>query len=165
MVVSCCHVLQHLCLDLYNLAQDWSIYLPELAWLQAHWTFKEDQERLRTQIKERSVHSKYKTSGYSAWCKTTGSQVSCKQRADIYEDTHMFLRVLNAWLAPIPCSFRSKYYPQEETLQTNRDASKRDLSTRNWQDAQSRSSEASAIKPPTESTVLYLLMKRTSLAI
>ena len=32
MEVSCCSALQHLCLDLYNLAQDWIIYLPELAW-------------------------------------------------------------------------------------------------------------------------------------
>ena len=30
MVVSCCPALQHLCLDLYNLTQDWIIYLPEL---------------------------------------------------------------------------------------------------------------------------------------
>ena len=31
LVVSCCPTLQHLCLDLYNLTQDWIIYLPELA--------------------------------------------------------------------------------------------------------------------------------------
>ena len=31
MVVSCCPALQHLHLDLYNLAQDWIIHLPELA--------------------------------------------------------------------------------------------------------------------------------------
>ena len=32
MVVSCCPALQHLDLDLYSLAQDWIIYVPELAW-------------------------------------------------------------------------------------------------------------------------------------
>ena len=31
MVVSCCPALQHLLLELYNLAQDWVIYLPEPA--------------------------------------------------------------------------------------------------------------------------------------
>ena len=31
MVVSCCPALQHLYLDLYNLTQDWLIYLSELA--------------------------------------------------------------------------------------------------------------------------------------
>ena len=31
MIVSCCPALQHLHLDLYNLAQDWIIYLLELA--------------------------------------------------------------------------------------------------------------------------------------
>ena len=31
MVVSCCPALQPLCLDLHSLAQDWIIYLPELA--------------------------------------------------------------------------------------------------------------------------------------
>ena len=30
MVVSCCPTLQHLYLDLYNITQDWIIYLPEL---------------------------------------------------------------------------------------------------------------------------------------
>ena len=30
MVVSCCAALQHLHLDLYDLTQDWIIYLPEL---------------------------------------------------------------------------------------------------------------------------------------
>ena len=44
MVVSFCPVLQHLHLDLYNLAQDLIIYLPEPDWLQAHWT---TQRRLR----------------------------------------------------------------------------------------------------------------------
>ena len=31
MVVSCCPALQYLCLDLQNLAQDWTIYLLEVA--------------------------------------------------------------------------------------------------------------------------------------
>ena len=38
LVVSCCPALQHLHLDLYNLTQDWIIYHPELAWLQAQLT-------------------------------------------------------------------------------------------------------------------------------
>ena len=36
MVVYCCPAPQHLCLDLYNLTQDWIIYLPELTQKQAH---------------------------------------------------------------------------------------------------------------------------------
>ena len=31
MEVTCCPTIQHLYLDLYNLTQDWIIYLPELA--------------------------------------------------------------------------------------------------------------------------------------
>ena len=56
----------------------------------------------------------------------------------------MFLRVLDVFRSPIPYSFRSKYYSQVDTLQTNLSALERSFSTTNWQDAQTGSSEASA---------------------
>ena len=82
MVVSCCPALQHFAWT-YTTSHKIGLLISQ-SQLDDKLIGppKEDQESLSTQIKERSVHLKQQSSGHSARCKTTCSQVSHKQGAD-----------------------------------------------------------------------------------
>ena len=143
MVVSCCPALQHLHLDLYQLPQDWIIYFLELAWKQAHWTTLGKPRESQYTDQRRKCPSKQKLSGYSGCCKTTCSQDRHKQRAHF---TKLPWRFWGYWIlsrSPISHPDRSKYYPKETPCRPIPVHLKKHFPTRNWQDAQSGSSEAS----------------------
>ena len=143
MVVSYCLALQHLPLDLYNLTQDWIIYLPDQLDNKLIGPPKENQESLSTQIKERSVLSK-QLCGFSAWCKTTCLQVNHKQGEDFTKLPWCFWWYWMLSRSPISHPDRSNHYTQADTLQTYPSASERSFPARNWQDTHSGSSEVSA---------------------
>ena len=72
------------------------------------------------------------------------SQVSHKQRADVAKLPWCFWGYQVLSRSPMSYPDRSKCYPQADTLQTSPSTFERTFQTRDWQDAQSRSSESSA---------------------